>query len=211
MTSVDFDAESYRLVSEAAGSFARRRLGPVFDALHQSFLGPATTRERAAPEILQAARTWALLGWADSAGRRVIDMFVEYGVKLPPEAAAVAHALREARFTLVRIEVLGPEDRLEARDLLEDRTYALADRHLAAELQAGDGLAAWFVPVTSGPTVTWRPVEAATWIPAAKLPAFPPLLDELASSLPAARERLGATHPVHLFWAVYRLLNGRLP
>ena len=76
------------------GSFAQRRFGGMMPIVGKGFFAGARDEEEAkSSEIQQGFALYFVYGYRDNAGRRVIDMFREYGLKLDREQTRVLGAL----------------------------------------------------------------------------------------------------------------------
>jgi hypothetical protein len=200
------DPAVFRQVDDTLWAFANRRLRPVVDAVGAAFLGPSHAPERKLPEIQLALRAYATLGWSDAQGRRIIDMFAAHGVDLPLEQEQALQSLRQGAFGLYAIEEIDGHD-MTAHDFMRQESFTLRDQNAAASVEPGDLLLAWAVPSAKA----WHPVGAATLVPASHRAVVEAGLRELAVSMETSLSDLPSTHPVHVFWTVFRLVNAFRP
>lgn len=202
------DPTAYKEVDGMLGSFAHRRFGKLIPTVAGGWFGAATEAEREDDELRTAFMLFFVHGWRDPQGLRIIDMFADFGIELnPPQKTALA-AMRQARFQLVRIEQVVPDNKqIQGRELFRNEPVALIDRNSFESVQPGDGLLAWMMPVAD----LWRPIGVATRVPERCWVAAERALDTLAEGLKVSREDLGERRTAQAFWAVYRAANAMGP
>ncbi len=202
------DATAYQQVDGMLGSFAHRRFGPVLPTVAGGWFGAATEAEREDDELRTAFMLFFVHGWRDPQGLRIIDMFAEFGIELNPLQQTALAAMRQARFQLVRIEQLVPDNKqIQGREFFRDEAVALIDRNSFESVQPGDGLLAWMMPVAD----LWRPIGIATRVPERCWVATERALDHLAEGLGITRAELADRKTAQAFWAVYRAANALGP
>lgn len=202
------DPGAYQQVDAMLGSFAHRRFGPVLPTVAGGWFGAATEAEREDDELRTAFMLFFVHGWRDPQGLRIIDMFAEHGIELNPLQKTALAAMRQARFQLLRIEQVVPDNKqIQGREFFRDEPIAVIDRNSFESVQPGDGLLAWMMPVAD----LWRPIGVATRVPERCWVAAERALDELATALKVSREDLAERKTAQAFWTVYRAANALGP
>lgn len=200
------DPAVFRRVDDTLWAFANRRLAPVVAAVGGAFLGPSRPDERQLQEIQLALRAYATLGYADVHGNRIVDMFASHGVNLPRDQQEAVQSLKQAAYGLYTVDGVREPD-MTVHDFMREETFTLRDRNAAASLSPGDQLLAWVVPSRTA----WHPVGAALHVPGTHRAPVEVALRQLASSMSAPLAELPSTHPVHVFWTVFRVVNALRP
>jgi hypothetical protein len=202
-------AEDFSALIARAEAFAQRRFGPILPQLGAAFF-KGRTADEVRDEGLQAAfRAWVLYGFRDQQGIRIIDMFASAGIPTEGEVARALTAARQARWGIYEVlernagtkqvrvrnwttDAPSPEDEL---DVLDRRAFEV--------LSLGTILVGWFAPVGD----LWRPLSAATFVPASRGPLIRAGLDALVKEQPASLDEFSQRAAIALFWLAYRVAN----
>lgn len=203
------DPEHFVALIARAEAFAQRRFGPILAQLGAAFFrgrSPAEVREQG----LQAAfRAWVLYGFRDENGVRIIDMFAAAGIPPKAEVARALVAARQARFGFFEVLERNPRTKqVRARDLTSGEESPadeldFLDRNSYESLEISSVFAAWFVPVGA----LWRPVGAATLVPAAKHELLITGFERLLASQKLERAAFANKNSMQLFWLAYSVAN----
>src|SRR5690606_34183904 len=99
--------------------------------------------------------SFALYGYRDPKGIRLVDMFAQAGLPLDGRQRAALDACLQARLCLVAIDDVHPgKQRLRGKDILRDEPVALIDRNLSQVIKPGDRVLAWQIPWGT----KWQPI-----------------------------------------------------
>lgn len=204
------DVATFVAVDKMIGAFARRRFGKAFPALAQTFFKIATPAEVASKELQAAFALWVVYGWKDAEGRRIVDMFAEYGLPLVGEQTRVLAALLRCRFAVFSLRRSEPANKqLRGRDVLRDEPMIILDHAAYEHMHGGDALVSWFFPAGK----LWRPLGVATRIPRARVKAVCDALVHFKRGVEAPAQtlrRIADDQPAQVFWTTFRGANMRL-
>ena len=153
---------------------------------------------------------WVVYGWKDKEGRRIVDMFAQYGLPLAGEQSRVLDALRKAKFAVFHMRRAEESNKqLRGRDALRNEPMVILDHAAFSQLEDGDGLVSWFFPVGK----LWRPLGVATRIPRARVKALQDALTQFkqgSESKDQTLRRMADEQPAQVFWTCYRGANLQL-
>ncbi|NVB37542.1 hypothetical protein G6O69_06840 [Pseudenhygromyxa sp. WMMC2535] len=200
------DREAFAQVDRMIASFAQRRFGGLMPSVARGFLGGARSEaETKLPEVQQAFALFFVYGYRDNAGRRIIDMFREYGLKLDREQGRVLDALERTRLVVFAVEGKNEANKqIVGRDLLRGQPMTGLDHNLFSKVGRGDVVLAYMFPVGD----MWRPLGMATMVRRARVRQFDQGLGQLAREQGFAAAELGERRPGQLFWLAYRVAEG---
>ena len=203
------DPEHFSALLARAEAFAQRRFGPILPQLGAAFFR-GRSKDDLTDEGLQAAfRAWVLYGFRDEDGIRIIDMFAAAGIPPERELGRALTAARQARFAFFEVLERNPKTKqVRARDLNSEAESPkdevdFLDRHAYDDLEVSAVLAGWYVPVGA----LWRPVGAATLIPADKAALLREGLDQLHARQNLPREAATQSQSMQMFWLAFRVAN----
>lgn len=202
-------AEDFAALIARAEAFAQRRFGPILPQLGAAFFkGRSATEVR--DEGLQAAfRAWVLYGFRDQQGIRIIDMFASAGIPAQGEIARALTAARQARWGFYEVVERNPGTKqVRVRNWTTDATAPddeldVLDRRGFEVLSLGSVLTGWFAPVGG----LWRPLSAATLVPASKAKLLRGGLDALVNAQSKSVDEFSQTAAIALFWLAFRVAN----
>ncbi|EDM75233.1 hypothetical protein PPSIR1_26221 [Plesiocystis pacifica SIR-1] len=194
--------EAFAQVDRMIASFAQRRFGAMMPTIAQGFFGGARTQEETKlPEIQQAFALFFVYGYRDTAGRRIIDMFREYGLKLDREQKRVLQAVERTRLVLFVLESKNESNKqLAGRDVLSGQPMTALDNNLFPKLRRGDVVLAYMFPVGD----LWRCLGMAVQVPKTNTKILDQGLAKLANDQGFAAAQLPMRRPAQLFWLTYR-------
>ncbi|MCA9680899.1 MAG: hypothetical protein KC457_01785, partial [Myxococcales bacterium] len=198
------DPETFRNVDLMIGSYAQRQFKQLMPKVAQGFFAPlgdkaAELSKRS--DLQQAFALFFVYGFRDSAGRRVIDMFGQSGLKLDREQTRVFEALERTKLVVFAIQSMNPANKqMAGRDALREMPITALDHNLFQKVKPGDVALAYMFPVGD----MWRPLGMATMVPRAKVNLFDQGLGRLAREQGLAAAQLGEARPAQLFWLAYR-------
>lgn len=203
-TAKQLDGEAFKQVDAMLASFAQRRFGAMIPEVGKGFFGNATADEVKAPELQQAFALYFAYGFRDSEGRRVVDMFAQFGLELDHEQKRVLDAVLRTRFVVFALDRAEESNKqMHGRDLLRGEPLTLLDHNAYARVAPGDVLIAYMFPVGD----LWRPLGLATKVARARVGTLRTGLDKLASEQGFTLMTLADRRPAQVFWLGYRIAD----
>jgi hypothetical protein len=203
-TARQLDGEAFKQVDAMLASFAQRRFGQLIPEVAKGFFGNAKPEEVKAPELQQAFALYFAYGFRDSQGRRIVDMFGQFGLELDHEQKRVLEAVLRTRFVVFVLDRAEESNKqMHGRDLLRGEPLTLLDHNAYAQSAPGDVLIAYMFPVGD----LWRPLGLATKIPRARAGVLRSGLDKLAAEQGFTLMTLADRRPAQVFWLGYRVAD----
>ncbi|MFV8750488.1 hypothetical protein ACNOYE_08040 [Nannocystaceae bacterium ST9] len=203
-TARQLDGEAFKQVDAMLASFAQRRFGALIPEVAKGFFGNATPEESKAPELQQAFALFFAYGFRDSQGRRIVDMFGQFGLELDHEQKRVLDAVLRCRFVVFVLDRKEDSNKqMQGRDLLRGEPLTLLDHNAYAQTAPGDVLIAYMFPVGD----MWRPLGLATKIARPRTAALRSALDKLAGEQGFTPMTLADRRPAQVFWLGYRVAD----
>lgn len=203
-TARQLDGEAFKQVDAMLASFAQRRFGALIPEVAKGFFGNANADEARAPELQQAFALYFAYGFRDPQGRRIVDMFAQFGLELDFEQKRVLEAVLRARFVVFQLERKEDSNKqLHGRDLLRNEPLTLLDHNAFAKTLPGDVLIAYMFPVGD----LWRPLGLATKVQRARVGSLRAGLDKLAAEQGFTLAVMGERRPAQVFWLGYRVAD----
>jgi hypothetical protein len=196
------DPEAFKQVDGMIGSFAQRRFGNLMPKAAQGFYGAARGDEPKRPELQQAFALYFVYGFRDGQGRRIVDMFAQFGLNLDREQKRVLDACRRSRFVVFALQRKNASNKQMAGvDILRGVPMTVLDNVSFDALEPGDVLTAYMFPVGD----LWRPMGTGTRVAAARAKALSQALGQLAQKQGFSAPELPDRRPAQVFWTAFRL------
>ncbi len=203
-TAKQLDGEAFKQVDAMLASFAQRRFGQLIPEVAKGFFGTARPDEVSAPELQQAYALYFAYGFRDTQGRRIIDMFGQFGLELDLEQKRVLASVLRCRFVVFVLDRAEESNKqMHGRDLLRGEPLTLLDHNAYAHVAPGDVLIAYMFPVGD----LWRPLGLATKVGRARVGALRSGLDKLATDQGFTPMTLADRRPAQVFWLGYRIAD----
>jgi hypothetical protein len=207
-TAKQLDGEAFKQVDAMLASFAQRRFGPLIAEVAKGFFGASQPDDVKAPELQQAFALYFAYGFRDTQGRRIVDMFGQFGLDLDHEQKRVLDAVLRCRFVVFVLDRSEESNKqMHGRDLLRGEPLTLLDHNAYAQVAPGDVLIAYMFPVGD----LWRPLGLATKIGRARVGGLRSGLDKLASEQGFSAMTLADRRPAQVFWLGYRIADMNIP
>jgi len=207
-TARQLDREAFKQVDTMLGSFAQRRFGPLIAEVAKGFFGQSSAEEVKAPELQQAFSLYFAYGFRDAQGRRIIDMFAQFGLELDLEQKRVLDAVMRSRFVVFVLDRAEESNKqMHGRDLLRGEPLTLLDHNAYERVTPGDVLIAYMFPVGD----LWRPLGLATKVPRARTNTLRAGFEKLAADQGFTLMTLADRRPAQVFWLGYRIADYNIP
>lgn len=203
-TAKQLDSAAFKQVDTMLASFAQRRFGKLIPEVAKGFFGSSQLDEVKAPELQQAFTLYFAYGFRDTEGRRIIDMFGQFGLELDHEQKRVLDSVLRCRFVVFVLDRAEESNKqMHGRDLLRGEPLTLLDHNAYAQVAPGDVLIAYMFPVGD----VWRPLGLATKVGRARVGALRSGLDKLAAEQGFTLMTLADRRPAQVFWLGYRVAD----
>ncbi len=201
-TTRQLDSQAFAQVDRMVGSFAQRRFGGLMPTVGKGFFaGAQSEAEAKAPEVQQAFSLFFVYGYRDTAGRRLIDMFEQYGLELDREQKRVLAAVKRARYVAFAVQAKNENNKqIAGRDMLRGLPMTTLDNGAFSQINPGDVLVAYMFPVGD----LWRSLGPAVLVRRAKTGLLVQGFDKLARDQGFHASELPERRAAQVFWMAYR-------
>lgn len=200
------DRQAFAQVDRMIGSFAQRRFGGMMPVVGKGFFAGARDEDEAkSPEIQQGFALYFVYGYRDTNGRRVIDMFREYGLKLDREQTRVLGALERTRFVVFVVQDKNEKNKqIAGRDLLRTLPMTALDHNAFGRVERGDVLVAYMFPVGD----LWRPLGSAVHVRRQHSGTLIQGVEKLGRDQGFSGPELAERRQHQVFWLGFRVADG---